>query len=582
MFIKKFDWLSPPITLYFKGENQHGSLFSAILSMICYILVLISGIYYSRQFIKREDPKAYFFNRYVLDAGFFPVNSSSMFNFIQVSDQSNNKITPFDFTAFRVVGLDNVFYDDYMKNPDILANENHWVYGYCNNNTDTEGIGHLIDFDYFEQSACIRKYYDKNKKTYFNTDDPEFRWPVIEKGCSNPERTYYGIIIQRCDKSPNILKSQGPECKSEEEITNVINKVSLNYQLIDNYADMLNYEIPFTKYFYEVTSAITNGVYIINHLNFNPAKMITHNGLILEHIEEVPSYFFTQNEKHTIDKSVLTEEQTTNGCLIGIYFWMQNTLQHFERNYNRIQDILSDIGGVSSIVVTLGYYTNLLVHNYIIVLDTQELVLSRDNHNYKGKTLKRKPTILRKANELVFFEKKTNKNINDDLKKQSSSNVQRFIKDENETIKNINKINSKKENTNIYLTRKKKSNIYHDKNKDKDISINKINSQLLSEKDSNNIINNNCKDNKNEKKTVNIMDLNEIKENEDFENRPLEKQKFNWFKYIWYLICGGKNNQKIAYYEDFRAKLISEENIIQNYLDIYRLLKANNLQKVNI
>ena len=142
MFIKKFDWLSPPITLYFKGENQHGSIFSGILSMICYILVLISGVYYSRQFVKREDPKAYFFNRYVVDAGYFPVNSSSMFNFIQVSDQSNNKVTPFDFTAFRVVGFDNVFYDDYMKNPDLLENEDHWVYGYCNNNTDTEGISY--------------------------------------------------------------------------------------------------------------------------------------------------------------------------------------------------------------------------------------------------------------------------------------------------------------------------------------------------------------------------------------------------------------------------------------------------------
>ena len=85
------------------------------------------------------------------------------------------------------------------------------------------------------------------------------------------------------------------------------------------------------------------------------------------------------------------------------------------------------------------------------------------------------------------------------------------------------------------------------------------------------------------KKRVSILDLkDEAKEIEDFENRPLERQEFNWFKYIWYLICCGTNDKKIAYYEDFRAKLISEENIIQNYLDVYRLLKANNLQKVNI
>ena len=43
------------------------------------------------------------------------------------------------------------------------------------------------------------------------------------------------------------------------------------------------------------------------------------------------------------------------------------------------------------------------------------------------------------------------------------------------------------------------------------------------------------------------------------------------------MICCGRNDKKIAYYETFRSKLISEENIIQNYLDIYRLLKINNI-----
>ena len=326
MFMKKFDWLSPPITLYFKGENQHGSLFSGILSIICYILVFASGVYYALEFINRQNPKAYFFNRYIVDAGFFPINSSSMFNFIQICDQITNEAIPFDFSVFRVVGFDDVYSDEYMNNPDIINNKNHWIYGNCNNNSDTEGIGYLIDFKYYDQSACIRKYYDKDKKKYFDTGDPEFRWPIIEKGCSNPNRTYYGIVIQRCDKSPDILKNQGPDCKNEGEINDFINKVSLKYQLIDHYADMLNYEMPFTKYFYEVTSAITNGVYIVNHLNFNPANMITHNGLFFDNQVEENSYFFTQNEKHTIDQSILTSGQTTNGCLIGIYFWMQNTL----------------------------------------------------------------------------------------------------------------------------------------------------------------------------------------------------------------------------------------------------------------
>ena len=591
MFIKKFDWLSPPITLYFKGENQHASIISAVLSIICYVLVFASGIYYALGFVNKKNPKAYFFNRYVVDAGYFPVNSSSMFNFIQICDQMTNEAIPFDFTVFRVVGFDDVYSDEYMNNPDILNNKNHWIYGNCNNNSDTEGIGYLVDFKYYEQSACIRKYYDKDKKKYYNTGDPEFKWPIIEKGCSNPDRTYYGIVMQRCDKSPEILKNQGPECLSEEEITNFISKVSLKYQIIDHYADMLDYEMPFTKYFYEVTSAITNGVYIINHLNFNPANMLTHNGFFFDHQVEERSYFFTQNEKHTIDQSILSPGQTTNGCLIGIYFWMQNTLQYYERNYDRFQDFLSDIGGVSSIVVTIGYYLNLLIHNYVIVLDTQELVLARDHENYyKGRDLKRKPTIFRKANEIDDIQKKIKEKliINEIKKQSSSSGFQKFIKNDTENIKN-NKINKQMDNNNINIYVNRKTILKNNKDYNKTASSSQTkrhHSVLFSGIGLNNFNSrNSSKDIQIENKKSTIFSFKDdlIKDNnDDSENRPLEKKEFNWFKYIWYLICCGTNDKKISYYEDFRSKLISEENIIQNYLDIYKLLKKNNLQKINI
>ena len=82
MFLKKFDMLSPPITLYYKGDNKHSSIFSALLSIVAYTIVFIFGVYYALEFINRENPTAYFFNRYIEDAGEFPVNASSMFYFV--------------------------------------------------------------------------------------------------------------------------------------------------------------------------------------------------------------------------------------------------------------------------------------------------------------------------------------------------------------------------------------------------------------------------------------------------------------------------------------------------------------------
>ena len=59
----------------------------------------------------------------------------------------------------------------------------------------------------------------------------------------------------------------------------------------------------------------------------------------------------------------------------------------------------------------------------------------------------------------------------------------------------------------------------------------------------------------------------------------MEKQNFSWFAYIKFIICCGKNSPKIEYYDDFRKQIISEENILQYHLDIYKLLKACNIEK---
>ena len=48
---------------------------------------------------------------------------------------------------------------------------------------------------------------------------------------------------------------------------------------------------------------------------------------------------------------------------------------------------------------------------------------------------------------------------------------------------------------------------------------------------------------------------------------------------MWYLITCRTKNKMIAHYEKIRQNLISEENIIQNYFDIYNLLNINRVPR---
>jgi len=575
-FIKKFDMISPPITLYFKGEDQHSSIFSGILSIIIGLLILAATIYYFLGFINKDNPKSYFFTRYIEDAGDFPLNSSSIFNYIQFIDKKDNTKMGFDFNSLVAVGVDDLYYEEYMKDPNKISTVDHWIYGHCNYDTDIEGIEYLIDHSIYNNSACIRSYYDKSKDQYFNTNDNGFRWPMLEKGMSNKNSTYYGIIVQRCDNAPEYIKSKVPQCKNSTEINEYISTISLKYQIVDHYADMLNYDMPFTKYFYEITSAVTDGIYIINHLNFNPASMLTHNGFFFDNKVEEHSYFFTQNEKHTIDQSVLAEGQTTNGCLIGIYFWMQNTLQYYERTYDRFQDLLSDIGGISSILMTVAYYINLFVNHYIILLNTEELVINTHDFNYGNKKkYQRKPTFFKKINQNENPPRRQNviqqKNFN--LSKQSSESI-KIEEVNNYPIPNtIDRNKSSMSNSKRNLKFMNESKNLNQRNKMKNKMTIETNGDDYIHVENNQSINNKSIEDKKDEKEKNEDNKKESK---------IKKQNFNWFKYMWYLICCCSNNKIIRHYEKIRESLISEENIIQNYIDIYNLLKIDGINKKSI
>ena len=63
MKFRNLDYLSPSITLYYKGRNKHSSVFSGILTILSYTIILACIIYYILDFFERVNPIIYFFNR---------------------------------------------------------------------------------------------------------------------------------------------------------------------------------------------------------------------------------------------------------------------------------------------------------------------------------------------------------------------------------------------------------------------------------------------------------------------------------------------------------------------------------------
>ena len=549
MLIKELDFLSPEITLYYKGSKSHSSIISGILSIISISIIFAFSIYFFLNLIQRKNPDSYSLNRFIEDSGVFPINSSSLFHFISLGNIENNIIySGFDFRSFRIIGFDS-YYTKYLEDKN-LEKYDHWLYGLCNNETDTEGIGYLFKSENFKKCACIRKYYNSLEKKYYNTNDPNFKWPTLSHGNYHPDATYYQILVDRCNEDTlKLVFGDNYNCKNDDEINEYFTGVwGINFYIIDHYIDVLNYKEPNRKFLFRIENTLSKEIYSINHLNFNPSSITTHNGILFDHKIEETSYVFDRND-------VFTNPVDSNNIYMIYYFWLKNRINSYERTYQRIQDIISDIGGISEIINILASIINKIYNSYIILFDTEKFLFSiiesqeksaKKNSNIDSNN---EPNNLKEDNQLNFDSTKsvarTFKNL--DIKKFNENLKTKDFKKRNTKIRftNITTTNSSSENIqNIQYFHKRKNM----KNKNNDsIKIKDI-------EDTNN--------NKTERK----YSYSEIRE---------QKLKFNFCNYLCYELSCKKKNNKLNMYDNFRTNIICEEYFLRNYINIYNLLKIN-------
>ena len=526
--LKNIDFLSPDITLYHKGYHSHSSWMSGIISLIQVIILIFCGIYYFLDLIYHREPKAYYYNRFIEDAGFYPINSSSFFHFISISTEKDSMTEyDFDFLSFRVIGLDS-YYIDYLESKN-LSNYDHWLYGKCDNLMEKNGIDSIMtsstlqNFQNKKNFACIKKFYDSKIGKYFIIGDENFRWPNISYGLANPKRTYYSILIEGCsqDSLDEIFIDNKNKCLDNEQRNNLSDgHHAFHFNFINHDIDVLNYKEPNKKYINSVENAIDKDNYSANHINLDPILITTHDGIAFDVSKDEMSYTFERNDVFTY-----YEPDSNIYCIYNL--WLKNRMQCFERSYKKIQDVISQIGGVAQGITYVAVFLNCLFNEYVTISNIEKIIfpyLKPDNS-------KRKENIKRTFDEL---QKNENKLVNE------------------------NNFNHKIE-INYQTSDSKETSNDNDNNND-DAYINDI-------------ITNKYKNSE----TQIISKEDEIMTH----YYASVKKKFNFWYYRWYKLTCGKKNKYFKEYEDFRIKIISEENIIKNHLNICNLIKVNNISRIN-
>ena len=564
MFIKEFDFLSPKISLYYKGSLSHSSSFSIILSITSFIIITTFSIYFSLDLIQRKNPDFYYLNRYVEDAGEFPFNSSSLFHFISLGNTAHNLIG-FDFRSFRIIG-----FNDHHENMDnnSIKKIDHWLYGLCDEE-DSKEINDLIKFEGYKKSACIKKYYNPLKKEYYDINDINFKWPMLSHGSFNSEEKIYNIKIDKCTQETlDLLFDKKYTCKNDSEIDLYFSgNYGCELYFIDEYIDISNYKEPNKKFFYRIENAFSKEIYSSNNLNFNPSLIKAHNGIIFDNIEEEYSYSFDRND-------VLTYSTDSNNVYIVYNFYLKNRLLIYERIYKRIQDIISIIGGICESVTFFSSFLNCFYHNYRILYDTKTLLFSSiEDYEKKIKkkiSIKKSINNLNSDNDILIIRDNQQQNF-----KSTKSLVSARI---NIAKRKMNIINDNNDNINA------NDNVNDNDNENQNRN-NKFISYLHNNNSTDCIISQKTKTYKinNEYQSANKLnmvkeDKNRRKENDEEEaiDINMKNSNFNYLDYLYHIIKCGKTKNNIKIYDKFRAKIF-----IHNNLNVQILLKLNENNLIN-
>ncbi len=638
MKIKKIDFLSPKITLFYYGSKRHKSIVGAIMTLTMVFFSTLYIFYFVSSIATHKISNFMFYKNYLTDVGLFSFNDTTgIYHYFQLYDVDRNDYGDYNPKYVRI--FMSRLYRSYQNNEDSLSSNEHWVYGTCREGIDNENIKKEVFSEdaFFHRGACLRYYFNTNKKEYYPIEDKDnFKYPYLIHGAGRKENLFLGTIIEKCDNSSIMSKVFGP-CGNQEEIDNYLKKnIGIYLQLLERQVSTSDYNNPIYEYFSSISSSLDSTVIPANNINIAPFYIDIQTGIFLPTTQKVITYSLQDNQRGSL-------ESTGKKNTLAVFdYWLQNSSHIMKGGYSTFYDILPSIGGIIQLIYYIFYLVNYFYNKYIIIHDCNKSFFRmynlEDNKNVqvKNQFLKCIKSIREEArvkynneqfkrHSVLVKKKSTSSNelseINKSIKKNKLKSVKTEIDSDNNFLKylnnNKNTVNNMSHSKDLMISIPNNNFIYKNTN----------NIKIINNNNNNEINNNNNDNNNNNQREITVIrkknnekfifrkkddilsayfhdsDKNnsayyqfshQLKEflhhkRKSFKIEPLNEKILNkyltFFNYLMSFTGNEFRKRGFLVLNKFREKLLGEEHLFRTNIFLYHLEKYFNIkerQKIDI
>ena len=419
MTLKNLDYLSPKISLFFYGRRRHSAFLGGVLTIIMVITCLTYIFYLCLDGFRHNSSVFQYYRHLFKDPGVYLFNNTEgIFHFFQFYNPKNKSYYgKFNSKYIRLFMTSTP--DEYKNSPQILSENEHWVYDNCRERIDNEFIeDDIFANTSFEYGICLRYYYNKIDKKYYPIEDSKnFIYPHLANIELNMNYSI-ATVIEKCDNNSILTEALG-FCADEKDIQDYLKvNYGLNFNVLEHEINPENYTNQIFHFIYGISSLLKSSKIIEHNIIFVPLKTDIKEGIIISKRKQKMIYSFYDYYQRD------EELNTKNSKILSIYnFCLSPAGFVFKSDYETIYDCFPKMGGIIQLSYYLFFGINFFYNRFTIINDTKRLFFQLNNNERANRNIQ----ILRfskAVNSLRRVSSKIVYRLNEKDKKKFNSMVQ--------------------------------------------------------------------------------------------------------------------------------------------------------------